>query len=342
MKVNFVLDLESSLKGSGIYSSAKRLADTLVREEGIAVDMNGKGKYDIFHFHTALPPSYLKARNIRKRRKGKSPLIFMHGHSTVEDFVNSFTFTDYLPPVLYPYLTGYYSLADRIISVSEHNRSLLLQYGILPERISVVSNGMDFTKVKRNDNLRIKAREFLGLAEDDLLVFSIGINIYRKAIDVFVKIAEKCPDMTFIWIGKPVVPFVSHVREIKWAYKRARQLSNIRFAGYVTFKTLMGILNGGDVFLYPTREENQGIALLEAVAYGKVPVVREHPVFNWLTNGKDCLKASDVDGFVNQLYWIRNNHEKARELAKAATVHMEEHDLRKVAKEIANLYTEAI
>jgi 1,2-diacylglycerol-3-alpha-glucose alpha-1,2-glucosyltransferase len=330
------------MKGSGIYSSAKRLANTLIEGEGLNVDINGKGSYDIYHFHTALPPSYLKARSIKKRRRGKKPIIFMHGHSTVEDFVNSFTFTDYLPPVLYPYLTRYYSLADRMISVSDHNRNLLLQYGIPPERISVVSNGMDFTKVKRDDRLRVKARDFLGLGKSDLLVFSIGINIYRKAIDVFVKIAEKCPRMTFIWIGKPMIPFVSHVKEMKWAYKRARQLSNMRFAGYVSFKTLIGILNGGDVFLYPTREENQGIALLEAVAYGKVPVVREHPVFNWLTDGKDCLKAKTVDGFVSALEWINENREKANELANAATVHMTDHDLKKVAKEITNLYNEAI
>jgi len=118
------------MQGSGIYSSAKRLADTMVREEGLSVDINGKGAYDIYHFHTALPPSYLKARSIRKRRKGKKPVIFMHGHSTVEDFVNSFTFSDYLPPVLYPYLTRYYSLADQLIAVSDHNCSLLRKYGI--------------------------------------------------------------------------------------------------------------------------------------------------------------------------------------------------------------------
>ncbi|MHA1169277.1 MAG: glycosyltransferase family 4 protein [Candidatus Hodarchaeales archaeon] len=342
MKVNYIIDLESSMEGSGIYSSAKRLASTLKREEGLKIDINGKGKYDIYHFHTALPPSFLKARGIRKNRKGNRPLIFMHGHSTVEDFVNSFTFTDFLPPILYPYLTRYFSLADRLIAVSDHNKYLLSKYGIPEDKISVISNGMDFTKVKKNTKAGDAARKFLHLGKDDLLVFSVGINIYRKAIDIFVKIAEKCPDMTFIWIGKPMVPFVSHVKEIKWSYKRARQLSNTRFAGYVSFKTLIGIWNGGDVFLYPTREENQGIALLEAVAYGNIPVVRDHPVFNWLTDGKDCLKAIEVDDFVEKLYWVKKNRSKARDIARAATVHMKDHDLKKVAKQIAELYTESM
>ncbi|MFW5903677.1 MAG: glycosyltransferase, partial [Halolamina sp.] len=42
----------------------------------------------------------------------------------------------------------------------------------------------------------------------------------------------------------------------------------------------------------PTKNENEGMALLEAMACGKPPVVRDIPTFEWLEDGEDCLKAS--------------------------------------------------
>ena len=62
MKVNFILDMEKGLIGSGVYNSAVRLAQQL-KSHGIDTEVNGKNPpCDIYHFQTALPQSLLKVR----------------------------------------------------------------------------------------------------------------------------------------------------------------------------------------------------------------------------------------------------------------------------------------
>jgi hypothetical protein len=74
--------MERSLIGSGVYSSATRLANQL-KKFGILTDINGRNDfYDIYHFHTALPQSFLKAKLLFKQPKRKYQIV-MTGHTTI-------------------------------------------------------------------------------------------------------------------------------------------------------------------------------------------------------------------------------------------------------------------
>ena len=139
MKVNFILDMEKSLVGSGVYNSAIRLVEQL-QSFGIDVDINGKksNSYDIFHFQTALPQSLLKAKILAKKTNRKYKIL-MTGHTTIEDFRNSFLFSNRIDFALIPYLTKYYSYADHLIAVSEYNRQILQRYGFNSNSITVIS-----------------------------------------------------------------------------------------------------------------------------------------------------------------------------------------------------------
>jgi len=164
--------MEKSLEGSGVYSSAVRLAGEL-NNLGIKTVINGKNPpYDIYHFHTALPQSFLKAR-LLSQKKNRNYQIVMTGHTTVEDFRDSFLFSNRVDQVLIPYLTKYYSFADYLVAVSDYNRKILLQYGNQPSQVRVISNGIDLTKERKNPILRKKAREYLNLTEDQLLVINV-------------------------------------------------------------------------------------------------------------------------------------------------------------------------
>ncbi len=340
MKVNFILDMEKSLVGSGVYSSATRLANRL-KEYGINTDVNGKNQpYDIYHFQTSLPQSLWKAR-ILSKRKNRKYHILMTGHTTIEDFRDSFLFSNRMDFVLIPYLTKFYSYADYLVAVSEYNSDILLRYGYDPSRIKVISNGIDLSKNRKNPRLRINTRKKLGISEKQLLVITVGLCIYRKAPDVFIEVALSSPEHEFFWIGRYLsLGTIAHSSFLRETFRSARKASNIRITGYVSRLTLEALWNAADIFLYVSREENQGIALLESIAYGKVPIVRDHPVFNWLTPEKDCLKGNTVEEFSSQINRLALNQKLMKKIQFNGKNTLKAHDINQSVKKLADLYTE--
>lgn len=339
MKVNFVLDMERSLIGSGVYSSATRLAEKL-KEYGINTDINGKHHpYDIYHFQTSLPQSLLKARILSKQKKRKYKIL-MTGHTTIEDFRNSFLFSNKIDPILSPYLQRYYSYADYLVAVSDYNKKILIGYGYDPSHIKIISNGIDLSKTRKNVNLRWKTRKFLGINDKQLLIITVGLCIYRKAPDIFVDVARNMSEQKFLWIGKYLpLGTIAHSNYLREKFKLSRKLKNLQFTGYVSKFTLEGLLNAADIFLYVSREENQGIALLEAIAYGLVPVVHDHPVFNWLTHEKDCLKGKSIQDYSEQIKRLVEDINLRGILQKEGGHTLKLHDINYSVNQLADLYT---
>jgi 1,2-diacylglycerol-3-alpha-glucose alpha-1,2-glucosyltransferase len=342
MKVNFILDMEQGLVGSGVYNSAVRLAKQL-ESFGIKTDINGKNPpYDIYHFHTALPQSLLKARILNKRI-GRKYKIIMTGHTTIEDFRNSFLFSNRIDYALTPYLTKYYSYADYLVAVSDYNKMLLQRYGFNPATIRVVSNGIDLSTNRKNSIIRKNARKHLGLREDEFLIISVGLCIYRKAPDIFTETALITPNHRFMWIGKYLpLGIIAHSPYLRKHFKKARSASNIQFTGYISKKTLDALWNASDIFLYVSREENQGIALLESIAYGNIPVIRDHPVFNWLTDEKDCLKGNTPKEFSAHINKLASNNPLQKSLVKQGNLTLKKHDINNSIRTLADLYSELV
>ncbi len=342
MKVNFILDMEKGLVGSGVYNSAVRLAKQL-ETFGIKTDINGKNPpYDIYHFQTALPQSLLRARILNRRTHRKYKII-MTGHTTIEDFRNSFLFSNKIDYALTPYLTKYYSYADFLVAVSDYNKTILLRYGFHPSIIQVISNGIDLSTNRKNAVIRKNARKRLGLNEKTFLIISVGLCIYRKAPDVFTETALKTPDHKFMWIGKYLpLGTIAHSPYLRKYFRKAKKSSNMQFTGYISKATLEALWNAADIFLYVSREENQGIALLESIAYGNIPIVRDHPVFDWLTHGKNCLKGKNPVDFSDHIVKLSSNKSLQSKLVKQSNKTLLKHDINKSIQELADLYTELV
>ena len=351
MRVNFIVDMEKSLQGSGIYSSAKRLQHHL-SEKGIKIEINGKDRhYDIYHFHTATPKSLLLAKLYQKRKsrlkitaKRDPWKLVAHGHTTVEDFQNSFFLSNQILPVVRNHLKTFYHLFDHIIAVSNHNKELIAQLGMNPSQISVISNGIDLKRItpwdlKKSRRMREKILKKFNLSADSLIIICVGIGFYRKGIDTFVDVGSQLPNQLFFWIGHQYpISFLTQQRILKKTRYIASELPNIRITGYVSRKTLDTLLNVADVFFYPTREENQGIALLEAMVFGKAPVVRDHPVFDWLIEGKDCLKGKTTQDFVHAIKRLASDEALLQKIQGEARRSVKKHDISTTINRLIELY----
>ena len=123
---------------------------------------------------------------------------------------------------------------------------------------------------------------------------AVGLYIERKGILEFLELARRMPEYKFIWFGytKPSLIPENISRAIK------NRPSNVQFPGYVESGELKDAYAGCDLYIFPTKEETEGIVLLEALALKTKTLISDIPIFDdWLKDGVDVYKAVDVDDF---------------------------------------------
>ncbi|MDY6780366.1 MAG: glycosyltransferase family 4 protein, partial [Halobacteria archaeon] len=169
------------------------------------------------------------------------------------------------------------------------------------------------------------------------VVFAVGHVFERKGLSTFCRLAREFPETDFVWFG-PIMDNPLGSSEVKrWTNNPP---DNVRFTGYI--ENIAGGFGAGDVFLFPTKEENQGIAVLEAMSCEKAVLVSDLPVFEeFLTHGENCLKASEFDEYVDALDRL-HDEELRDELGESAAKEAEKHSLENVGEDLIEVYERAM
>ncbi|WP_436902200.1 glycosyltransferase family 4 protein [Halovenus halobia] len=320
MLVSHYFEFESHVTG-GISESVSHQRKMLRKQE-IPYTTKPRMDADVLHCNVMGPRSAYYAR------KADCPVV-AHTHVTAEDFGESFRFTNALAKPLRPYLKRAYGLADELVCPSEYNRGVIDSYTDRPTR--VITNGVDTEKLDGYESLREEYLDRYDLSPP--VVFLVGHVIKRKGLETFVETARNLPDVDFAWFG-PID------RELKGrSTKRLidNSPSNCTFTGFID--DIRGAFAAGDIFFFPTYEENEGIALLEAMAAGKPPVVRDIETFSWLTDGDDAVKSDSDEGFIEAIHRLEAADERER-IGEQARERSEPYHLDSVAPSYEKLYTE--
>ncbi|UCH32339.1 MAG: glycosyltransferase family 4 protein [Candidatus Bathyarchaeota archaeon] len=339
MRINIIVN--EATYASGVFTSARTFARMLEEEEGIKVELNGslRGHFDIFHFHSATPGDFFRLRALKKA----GHRVIAHGHTTPEDFYDSFfqTHTSLAIATVRRFLRSFYALPDTVIAVSPYNRDVLIRNGVAAERLVVVPNGIFLNQISPSEERAKKFRNHFRIPEIAPIALCVGIWLPRKGIYDFAATADLCPGVCFLWAGKIYPPGMLARSFSMWKKLRsANKTANMRFLNYVP--DIIGAFSAADVFFYPTQEENQGIALLEAIGY-KIPcVVRDIGVFDWLSHGTDCLKGKAPEEFKDNILSLLNDEPKRSELSTSAYSKVKQFDMRNIVKQLVAVYNRAI
>lgn len=326
MKVLLYLEAENYLRKSGIGRAIKH-QEFALNTVGQEYTTNPKDDYDIVHVNTY----GFRSWNLIRKSKKKHKKVIMHGHSTEEDFRNSFIGSNLVSPIFKWYLCQFYKIADAIITPTEYSKSLIEAYGIKVP-IFALSNGINLERYVYQEEKVIAFRKYFNLSEEDKVIVSAGLYFKRKGIDEFVQVAEKMPDVTFIWFGetnKFVIP--AEVRRIVEKYHP----KNVIFAGYIKGDVFEGAMSGSNAFFFPSREETEGIVVLEALASYQNVVLRDIPVYNGWIDSSNCMLGKTVDDFVRDLRLILDGkidkRKEGYEVAKSR-------DIKVIASELVSIY----
>lgn len=290
MKVYLYSGMQKMIEKSGVGRAIhhQRLA---AKKNGISIASHWK-EADVLHINTVFPASYLLAV---KAKKEHIPVVY-HAHSTKEDFKNSYLGSNLFANAFGWWIKRCYNTGDVIVTPSDYSKRLLCSYGIQKEVI-VISNGVDMSFFDRSKARVDTFRKKYGYSKQDKIILSVGLTIDRKGVTDFVELAKRMPEYQFIWFGetdlRTVPAKTRHVVQTK--------LPNLRFAGYAKPNDLRDAYGSCDLFLFPSKEETEGIVVLEALAM-KIPILlRDIPVYEgWLRHGETIYKAANIKEFEKQ------------------------------------------
>ena len=312
---------------SGIGQAIRQQASVL-RQIGMEVVTDPRQPHDAAQFNVPMPGSFVAAR--RARRHGKK--VVWVAHSTEADIRGSFVFSNAAAPLLRRWYHRCFESADLVLTPTEYSKRLWLGYG-LKAPIEAVSNGVNTEFFHPDPSGRERFRKSRGIAADAHVVVGVGHYFRRKGIVDFIEAARRLPRAGFWWYGHTDLNLVS--RDVRRAIEEAPD--NCHFPGFVSRDELVDAYRGADLFLFPTHEETEGIALLEALASGVPVLVRDIPVYeDWLQDGRTVTKFRTMPELLGHAEEILAG--TATDLTAAGRELALEHDFAAVAAKLAGIY----
>jgi 1,2-diacylglycerol-3-alpha-glucose alpha-1,2-glucosyltransferase len=173
--------------------------------------------------------------------------------------------------------------------------------------------------------------------DDRPLVLSVGLVFLRKGIVDFVAMAKRLPHFQFVWAGRILAwPFFPRAaRKVL-----AQAPKNVLFTGRV--KSICQALSAAEVFVFPSYEENQGIAVLEAAACELPLILRDLPAYSGdFIDGQNCVKFTANDELESAIKELVKNKVFAKALGENARKTVQNHDVHVLSKKLLQVYQTA-
>jgi len=327
MKILLYTEGLKTIGKSGLGKAVKHQVKAL-EDNGIEYTQDIKTKdYDIVHINFYGLKSYLLAK--KSIKKGKK--VVYHAHSTEEDFKNSFILSNQLSPLYKKWISKCYRLGDVIITPTEYSKELLEKYN-LNRPIVAISNGINMSFFEKNEENGKKFRKDFGYKDTDKVIMGVGLYLERKGILDFVELAKQLPEYKFIWFGYS--PLIVSPKKVKKAVRT--KLPNLVFAGYVEPSVLKGAYSGADLYIFPTLEETEGIPILEALTARIPALIHNIPIFNFLEDGVNVYKASDIKEYKEKIKGILEG--KLKNVTDEGYKKVQDKEIKKVGKQLVEVY----
>jgi 1,2-diacylglycerol 3-alpha-glucosyltransferase len=223
---------------------------------------------DLVHIQTPFIAHYQGAAVARALRV---PVIETY-HTYFEEYLHHYV--PLMPRAVMRFVARRFTVSqcnvlDALVVPSRAMEQALLDYGVRCP-MHIIPTGMEMERFAGGDGQRF--RQQLGIAPGQPVLVHVGRIAHEKNIEflfrMFAKVARSKPGAVFIVAGEG--PALASCK----AYVRSLGIAqHVRFVGYLSReRELLDCYRAGDLFVFSSRTETQGLVLLEALALG-VPVV---------------------------------------------------------------------
>lgn len=219
--------------------------------------------------------------------------------------------------------------SDKILAVSENTKQRLISIKkINPERIEAVACGVNLSliqKIEQKNKVENKKYDGVFLGRLD---HAKGIT---DLIEIWSKVCQILPTAKLLVIGSGSPEFE---KEIDETIKQKKLSKNIDFAGTIYHpKKKYQLLCSAKIFVFPSHQENWGIAIGEAMAC-KLPVIayslsKIKPI--WQDNIV-WIRYSDTDSFADQIVKMIGSSTLREKRARRAYKFIKDYDWKIIAQ----------
>ncbi len=245
-----------------------------------------------------------------------------------------FTFKDRFVPVIEGFNMR---RAKKVIVTSEGiKREIMKYYGIPEEKITVIPNGVNIERFKRNDNMRKVIRKELGISSGDFVIIFVGRNLKRKGFEYLLKALPLLNRKAKLIVAGGNDGYYQNLT------KDLKQEKNVFFIGDVP--NMEKYFSASDVFVFPTFYEGFSLATVEAAACG-VPVIaaKANGTEDLIDNGKNgfLLKKRDKKEIAEKLNILMKDRNLLRKMGENARESSLKYSWGKIAKRMLSVLEEA-
>ena len=233
---------------------------------------------DVIHSHTPFQTGLL-ARYLA--RKKKIPLVYTF-HTLFTRYMH---YAAFLPEkfsklAMTSYLRMFCRRTDLIITPSEMSKRVLRKWKINQNCI-VVPTGIAIPQQVRNGAARTK----LGIPQDAKVLVYLGRISLEKNIPFILEAFEKLRNENIFLLLIGGGPMLAELKQ--------RHIKNVIFAGELPHDAAVECLSAGDIFVFASKTETQGLLLAEAKAAGL-------PIVSLFAGGLVDTVQSGVDGYLTE------------------------------------------
>jgi glycosyltransferase involved in cell wall biosynthesis len=307
--------------------------ELLKRSENIKVSYYLLPKARLRNIFISLKNLFLMIRFLKKERFDVVNSLGVHLLTTLTTSILN------IPYILHIHTIHPLPLIDRwclrkarhIVTVSNFSKNFLIGYGIKPEIIEVIYNGIDIEDLV--EKIRgIDLRKELCLDGDEKIVCYIGRIVKWKNLDFLIKAIPKVKEN---YEGKVRFLFVGDTPERDMAeedYKGAllRLAKELGAEGEIMFtgrrEDVVDILKNIDIFALPSHLETFPMSVLEAMGMGRpVVAIKVGGIPELVTSETGILvEPGDLDGFTKAIIDLLRDKEKRQKMSKAGCKRIKE------------------
>jgi glycosyltransferase involved in cell wall biosynthesis len=215
----------------------------------------------------------------------------------------------------------------------------LVKKGIPEERLEVIPNGVNVEDFDVSEEEVERVKKKYGL--ERIVVMFAGTITPRKGVFELMKAAEilNRKDVLFLVVGNLDLDKEYSQKVIEYAKSKG---INAKFTGFVPYEDLKALYSACDIFVLPSFEEGDPIALKEALASGK-PLIgsKVGGVLMQIRDGWNgfLVEPGNEKQLAGKIKYLIDNQEERRKMGEnSRELAREEFDWEKIAENYLKIY----
>ena len=209
--------------------------------------------FDLIHCHTPICAAMTRIAARQYRKKGTKVLYTAHGFH----FFTGAPIKNWL--IFYPveWICSWWT--DILITINKEDYARASSHLHAKKTVYVPGVGIDTAKFAPPPNGRYKIRKELGLADDQIMLLSVGELNTNKNHEAVIKALHNLHNTMYVIVGSGELE--EHLKTV------AKETGvDVRLTGYRT--DVADFYNAADVYILPSLREGLNVSLMEAMASG--------------------------------------------------------------------------